>query len=381
MTGPEGLDTEHLSRAIADAHPGAGKVTGCRVEELGAGKGQASRVVRIHPQYEGGDGQGPASIVGKFPSDSEQTLRLAELFRLYKREVGFYTELGSAAGPPVPRLYHSELDSGTGEFALLIEDVPGATAGDLAAGCSLDTAQRVVEVIGEMHARWWNSPELETFGWLPVPNYVLGIDYDDPVASDPWGKFLARTKGNLPRPILDLCNRLRSDRSVLDRLASAPVTLVHGDLRINNVMISDEGDGEVRALLDWQTAVRGRGPMDIASLFASSLQPDDRRIAEREILPAYHQRLVRHGVCDYTFDECWTDYRLAVANQFSQVVFLSSVLEVDERLEDGVSEATGLRLAVALIELEVSSLLDDRPAWRKLLSRAVGPVRRRLTRS
>lgn len=174
---------------------------------------------------------------------------------------------------------------------------------------------------------------------------------------------------------------LRADQSVLDRLAARPVTLVHGDLRINNVMITDVDKGAVRAVLDWQTAVRGRGPMDIASLFTSSLQPDDRRVAEAELIPAYHQLLLRLGVRDYTFDECWRDYRLAVANQFSQVVFLSSVLDLEGRLEEGVSAATGLRLAAALVQLDVVELLGARRLWRRWLAQAALAPKKLLTRS
>lgn len=347
---------------------------------MGAGKGQASRVVRIWLDYYGDAAGLPRSLIGKFPSDSAGTLKLAHLFRLYEREVGFYSDLGGRAGPPVPQLYHAGFNTEDGSFVVLIEDVTGAASGDLASGCSLATAARVIEVIGEMHAAWWNSPDLAQLKWLPSPDYVLSIEYEDPVAQDPWGTFLARTRGELPQPIIDICRVMRRDGSVLRRLATGPLTLVHGDLRINNVMISQES-GDVRVLLDWQTAVRGRGPMDLASLFTSSLQPDDRRVAEAELLPAYHAQLLHLGVTGYTLEDCYRDYRLAVANQFAQVVFLSSVLDMEDRLEEGVSDATALRLAAALIDLDVAGLLDCRPAWQKRLSRAVRSARRRLTRS
>jgi hypothetical protein len=379
---PEDLSEKWLSRVLGD--PASGRtaaVSGFQVEEIGAGKGQASRVVRIRLEYENDSAEGPATLIGKFPSGSDATLELARLFRLYEREVGFYSTVGEEAGLPVPELHYSEFDNESGQFVLLIEDVRDAIAGDLAGGCSLDTAWMLVEAIAEMHANWWESPLLDRLAWLPAPNYVSAIEHDDPTARDPWGRFLARTRGQLPPAIKVLCDRLRADQSVLDRLAAPPVTLVHGDLRINNVMLSDRDGGGVRAVLDWQTAVRGRGPMDIASLFTSSLQPDDRRVAEAELIPAYHQRLLRLGVRDYHFDECWRDYRLAVANQFSQVVFLSSVLDLEGQLEEGVSAATGLRLAAALVELDVAELLAERRPWRRWLARAARAPRKLLTRS
>jgi hypothetical protein len=227
-----------------------------------------------------------------------------------------------------------------------------------------------------MHARWWGSADLGHLDWLPRPNYVSGLEYEDPTARDPWAKFLDRTKGSLPQSLLALCKKLRHDRSVLDRLSTPPLTLVHGDLRLNNVMYSSAGNNATRTFIDWQTAVRGRGPMDIASLFTSSLQPDDRRIAEVELLPAYHASLLQRGVTDYSLEDCWQDYRLAVANQFSQVVFLSSVLDVEDRLEEGVGEATGLRLASALVDLDLERLLPGRRRWRGWMPRLPGLMAR-----
>jgi hypothetical protein len=244
-----------------------------------------------------------------------------------------------------------------------------AEEGDLATGCSLDQAAAVVDVVAGMHARWWGSPDLAQLSWLPLPNYVDEIEYDSADARDPWSKFLAQTGDRLPTPLLGLCRQMRQDQSVLERLSAPPLTLVHGDLHIGNVMFSSGRGDEILALIDWQTAVRGRGPMDIAALFASSLQPADRRTAEAELLPRYHQTLLEKGVSGYSFAECWRDYRLAIANRFSQIVFLSSVLETENEVDGHVGAVTGVRLATALIELDVASLLPSRPFWESPLAK------------
>jgi hypothetical protein len=129
-------------------------------------------------------------------------------------------------------------------------------------------------------------------------------------------------------------------------------------MRANNVLFS--ADGRPRAFIDWQTAVRGRGPIDVANLFVSSLHPGDRQAAERELLPRYRDLLVQAGVRGYSWEDCWLDYRLAVLNQFSQVVMLGHMLEVDEQLEDGVGAVTGGRLVAALLDLPLDDLLPRR---------------------
>jgi hypothetical protein len=74
-------------------------------------------------------------------------------------------------------------------------------------------------------------------------------------------------------------------------------------------------------------------------------------------------------VRDYSFDQCWMDYRLAVINQFSQVVVLSSLLDVETRLEDGVGAVTGGRLIAALLDLQAAQLVVPGIRWRRWLLR------------
>jgi hypothetical protein len=151
-----------------------------------------------------------------------------------------------------------------------------------------------------------------------------------------------------------------SDPSVLVRLASEPRTLVHGDVRINNVMFDADHAERVRAIIDWQTVSRARGPIDVASLFVTSLAPGDRRIAERDLLPRYHEALCARGVSGYTFEACWTDYRLGVLRQFSELVLISATVNVNAELSDQVVAATAGRLLTALAELDLLTLLPDR---------------------
>ncbi|MFQ5473946.1 MAG: phosphotransferase [Dehalococcoidia bacterium] len=373
---PEDVTTSWLTDQLRrEGVLSSGLVANFTVDEMTPGQGRAAHVTRLTLEYDGVTDDAPATLIAKFPTTFHTTRNLARLFHLYHREYGFYTDVADNAGPPTPHLYGASLDERTGDFVLLLEDISPAKEGDLATGCSLEQAATVVDTLARMHARWWDSPELTQLSWLPLPNYVTNLEYEGADARDPWSKFLAQTGDRLPAPLLSLCRKLRRDQSVLERLATPPLTLVHGDLNIQNVMFSPDPDHEIRALIDWQTAVRGRGPMDIASLFASSLDPADRRTAEAELLPAYHQILTDNGVRGYSFDECWRDYRLAIVNRFSQIVFLSSVLETENKVEDHVGAVTGLRLAAALIELDVTSLIPSQSLWESSLARIRGAIR------
>ena len=54
----------------------------------------------------------------------------------------FYREVAANAPLQTPHSYYCEVDSGTGDTILLLEDVNGARQGDSVAGCSLAEARR-----------------------------------------------------------------------------------------------------------------------------------------------------------------------------------------------------------------------------------------------
>ncbi len=365
---PQALTAEWLTGTLRAAGVlRDARVVSPGIQPISPGRGMAGRVVRLHPAYDREETGAPRNLVAKFPSEQGPTRSLAGLLRLQEREQGAYTELAGRLGLPVPRLYAAV--PGDGGFVLLLEDIGPAQEGDLLRGCSLDQAWSIVEQLACMHAAWWQAPDLDALSWLPSPNSAEVIDLMARHGRSAWAEFRHRFGAHMPGPILKLGAALSTDRSVLDRLARPPWTLVHGDMRVNNVLFSTEPPPRPLAFIDWQTVVRGRAPMDLATLFVSSLQPDDRRVAEAELIPRYHDLLVEKGVREYPLEECRLDYRLAVVNQFAQVIVLSSLLKVEERLEDGVGAATGGRLVAALLDLDVMDLVPSPPSVVRRLAR------------
>ncbi len=365
---PRALTAEWLTGVLHAAGAlGKARVLSPGLQPVGPGKGMAGRVVRLRPAYDLEEPGAPRRLIAKFPPEPGPTRTLADRLHLQEREYGSYTELAGRLGVPVPRLYAAA--AGDGGYVLLLEDVGPAREGDLLRGCSLDEAWSVVAQLACMHAAWWQSPDLEKLAWLPSPNSREVIDLMARRGRAAWAEFRRRFGAHMPGPILKLGAALSCDRSVLDRLARPPFTLVHGDMRINNVLFAPEPPPCPLAFIDWQTVIQGRGPMDLATLFVSSLQPEDRRAAEADLIPRYHALLVEKGVRDYSLEECRLDYRLAVVNQFAQVVVLSSLLKVEERLEDGVGAVTGGRLMAALLDLDGMDLVPSPPSTARRLTR------------
>jgi aminoglycoside phosphotransferase (APT) family kinase protein len=361
--GPDAITPAWLREALGAGGPQVGE----QLEIAPIGGGMAGRIARVRTRG------APATVIAKFPAAEGATRRLADRLRLYEREEGFYRDLAHRMPVPVPRAYFA--GSSGRDFVLLIEDVADAREGDLLRGCTLADAALVVEQLATMHARFWSSSELDAVAWLPAPNDEAVTSLATARGAEAWRVFDEKFGAHMPRPVAWLGAWLAEDRSVVDRLSMPPRTLVHGDMRTNNVLFARDG-GAVRAFIVWLTAVRGRGPADVAHFFVSSLQPADRRTAERELLPRYYALLLEHGVASYSMADCIEDYRLAVANQFSQVVVLSSLLDVEERLDDGVGAVTGGRLITALLDLGVPDIVSRRSPLRRAIERVALALRR-----
>ncbi len=275
------------------------------VETASIGTGQMAQTLRLDLGYDG-PSDGPASLVAKLPSADKLSRRTGRATRAYEVEVGFYRDLAGSLGVRTPRCLHASIDLTTHDFLILLEDLTPAAQGDQLAGCGADLAERVVHQAVAFQAPRWADPGLAGIGWL---------DRNSPEAAAVTAAFLASSyPGFLDRFGSEL------DQAVLDGLAlavdrvhdwwRAPTgsrTLVHGDLRLDNLLIGDGPDD--LWVVDWQTLVLGDGVCDVSYFLGGNLAPEVRRTCEEELVHVYHDALRTAGVDDLAWDDCWQRYR------------------------------------------------------------------------
>ena len=105
----------------------------------------------------------------------------------------------------------------------------------------------------------------------------------------------------------------------------APSTLLHCDLRLDNVVF----DGDDCAFIDFQLVRRGPAAYDVAYFLSSALREDATAEQEMELLERYHAAL---NVADYPFEALRRDYQRAV---LIVLAGLSSTDDVDFANERG----------------------------------------------
>jgi hypothetical protein len=340
------VTAEWLTEVLRPAHPAAGAVTGVWAEPIGAGYGLLGGLRRLRLRWENPTGGGPDTLVVKGRAEGARSRAVADGIGLCRNEVCFNQHLGAAV-PLAVCCHHAGFDEATGAFVLLLEDMGGAETSDQIEGCPPGRAETVVRALADHHAAHWDERGLGDQTWLRR--------LDDPSLVTPvaaafaagWPALRERAGDRLPPAVRDLGDRfLDLLPGLLAQLTTAPLTLSHGDLRLDNMFF---GRGERVTLCDWQLVDRSRGARDLAYFLTQSLTPDDRAAVERPLVDRYLERLAGHGI-DYDRDEAWHDYRAATLLSLLYPVVAGSGLDLDERsaqLTDVILD----RCAAALVDL------------------------------
>ena len=333
-------------------------VTGVSASNLGTGVGIMAEVARLSIDYDCAEDGAPASLIGKFPTTDPTNLGVARAMFLYPREVAFYTQLAQHSPIRTPGLYHADLDMSDHGFVLLLEDLSAATAGDQLAGTTPEQTEAALAAIGQLHGAWWGKVDGEEMAALfdyANPEYCAAVQAG-------YQAFLAPALVNYSDTLSDYTKKAAEALApvaakMIADMSSRQRTFCHGDYRADNLMFGAAlGDGGIAAL-DWQISGRGHGLYDVAYLICGSVPPAQRRETERDLLRRYHDTLLAMGVENFSFEQCWQDYRYCVLAGLFVAIFTGGGMDLgNERGVEMLRTSAG-RLDVAITELYQSSQL------------------------
>ncbi len=309
-----------------------GEVTGVHQHVLGAGQGFMGDV--LHLELESSDAELPRHLVAKLPKKANRTM--GELIGVYEREIMFFREFGPTLPIRAPKLYFSEFDRDKGSenqreilknadklplfmsgaltfvgrliagakkrrYMLLIEFFENMKPGDQLAGLDVEGCRRVLQAIAPMHARYWGDPGLVDHFWL------LELDLDARMRHGIFNKHIDAFKKLVDERVHGHLDWLYVHNEELMRrfVAETPNTLLHCDLRLDNVVF----DGDACAFIDFQLVRMGPAAYDVAYFLTSALAEDATEAEVKSLLESYHAAL---GVQDYALADLERDYKRAV---------------------------------------------------------------------
>ena len=287
------LTPEFLTGALAAASGGA-EVRAVRADDIGAGVGVFGLIARLHLTWVGASAEAPATVIAKLPTTAEANRNVGMLLGLYEREHRFYADAATRVPVRVPRCYFNSGAADEGSYLLLLEDLAAMEAGDQLSGLSARRAKAVIQRFAELHAHWWDSPQLHELDWLPVQNDPVFLEVVPSIVSAGVAA-LAPHVANLPPGSLELAQAVdESFVALTHACAAGPHTFVHGDARLDNLFFAPGTDD--CTIIDWQLSLRCRGVADVVWLLATSMDPDVQNAHIDQLLDTYRSELANHGV-------------------------------------------------------------------------------------
>lgn len=302
------ITPDWLTEVLRHSGAASGEAAVARFDHTRIGTGKLGDIVRFELEWTGDPGDAPSSIVGKFASEDPTSRQAGLLTGIYLREIRFFQDLAPRVHMRIPRCHFADIDMGTGAFVLIMEDINPARQGNQVEACTTEQASLAMEQLALLHAGLWNAPDLDDHEWLTRRSEnggeALASLYRALVPS-----FLTQYADRLSNRAVDAAERFTP--LVASWLCSdtGPLTLLHGDYRLENMLFGVGPGAPPLTTVDWQTVSVGAGPSDAAYFLGAGLRTEDRRVHERELLETYRSGLVTQGI-DLGAEDCWRSYRV-----------------------------------------------------------------------
>ena len=336
--GPTQL-TEYLHES---GHLPAGRVAAVESDIVGTGK--MGENARFTLTYEGAEGDPPASVIGKFPAADETARAMASSLGAYYNEVMFYRELAAGTPMKTPEIYWSGISDDRTQFLLLMEDLAPAEPGSQLVGESRHHAARALGEAARLASAYYGNESLADRDHVMSPARDDGGRLGQTFLEGAWPGFVERFGDHVSAECLTFAERYVANHTHFVMSYEGPRTLVHGDFRSENILFGSD----TATTVDWQT-VSEAGPLtDAAYFMGGSVEIDDRREWERELIEEYREHLARGGVT-LSAPDCWDLYRESAMHGLMITILGASFSTPDPR---------GDRMFLAMIQRHLQHCVD-----------------------
>lgn len=300
-------------------------------------------------------------MFAKLSSKSSKVRAMMQKSRNYEKEVRFYQELAPKTNLAIPKCYYGDIDLETGCFILLLEDLSHYCVVNIKDGCSIQNVELVLQSLAEFHANWWEKSEILEIDYITPINYLA--EYKQRQYQEWWSKFPEKLENALPddplpMSLLELGQQFGSKfANVFAEFSSPPITLLHKDPHVDNLMFGEQEGEQKLVFIDWQLFGYGRSVIDVTYFMIMSVPIDLRRKCEREFLRNYHNLLVQNGVENYAFEQCWVDYQRALFRLLHVLVAVVSVTDISRDYAKNLLKAVMPRLITFIEDHNVKKFL------------------------
>ena len=326
---PDGFTPDWMTAALRHFQiiPPSVSVSAVERQQVGEGVGMMSELSRLVLTYDGAANGAPASFIAKYPSQNPTNREVAMSFNLYEREVRYFAELEPRTSAVSPRAFIAEIQGDN--FLLLLEDLSDYRTGDQIEGADLADSAAAVAELAKLHAAFWNN--VDDIDWIPHICSSYHADNMQAGAAGGWSKMVEVFGDFLTDEIAALQPQFSANLTQLQQdMDRAPITLIHGDYRMENFLFGTRPEHHELAIIDWQGPLLGKGMVDVALVLGQSTRIEVRRAHERELVDQYAKDLRNLGVA-YSSEQAWQDYLAAMLYNWCYVAVVSGTLDASNQ--------------------------------------------------
>ena len=306
---PQDVSAEWLTAALCAGAPGV------RVLSVATGPasvGTTTRAGLAVTYNEAGAAAGlPTRLFVKCTTTVAQRLMLG-LGGLIDGEPGFYTHVRPTLEIEAPIGCFAAVDPRSWRSIVVTEDVASTRGAHFWRPSTAITRGQIEDLLANAaawHGALWDSSRLGEWRWLKTPADQMRVIDSLIALANRTGVGAERARPVIP----SVLRRRRADlhegmRRSMHILSQGPRTYLHGDLHIANTYSTQAGR---MGIADWQVGLQGSWAHDYAYLLATSLEVEDRRRLERDLLDFYLERLAAVGGGAISRDAAWAAYRQA----------------------------------------------------------------------
>ncbi len=261
-------------------------------------------------------GTPPTQFVLKM-STLEKNAKEVQQAQQNKKEVAFYQlcTISDGNGKPFPSCYGAIYIEETGQDLLLLEDLSTTHVSNSRPDISppFSQCQLVIDSLANLHAYWWDTHTLTLQAEYPTTDRIQALVEADKESTNKFLHYIGDRLSNERQALLQYL--LTALPSLLEKrlITQKPLTLIHGCAHFWNVLYPKiENAQDMAYVIDWSQWSIDIGTCDLAHLLALHWYPERRARMEQQLLRHYYERLLAHGVKNYSWEQCWYDYRMAV---------------------------------------------------------------------
>ena len=321
------IDEDWMSSALSQAFDSPVQVHDLSAEVIGTGK--MGDNVRFRIDYAGDADTLPSTLVGKFPAEDPKAREMAGLQGAYYHEVMFYRHVAPRTSARVPRIYLNEIADTRTEFVTLMEDLAPAEPGSQFVPETQERARMALREAARFTATFYGSQEFAGADYIMSQAAIDGGAMGQALLQQYWPSFADRFGANFSSEMRAVGDFFAGHYQRY--IASVPraMSLVHGDLRSENLLFTDQ----YCVLVDWQTIAETSPLTDIAYFLGGSVTVEDRRAWERDLVAEFCEELARAGV-RIEQEEAWRQYRLQSLHGLLIIILGASFSSSDARSDE-----------------------------------------------